>query len=75
MLFKTVVLLSYYYARRRIVVLCTKMRPIVTDRVAWSVGRSVTVVNPAETAKPIEMPFKLRTLLDPREHVLGGSAH
>jgi len=51
------------------------MRPIVTDRVAWSVGRSVTVVNPAETAKPIEMPFELRTRLGPREHVLGGSAH
>ena len=25
--------------------------PIITDRVAWSVGRSVTVVMPAKTAK------------------------
>ena len=27
------------------------MRPIVTDRVTWSVGRSVTVVSPATTAE------------------------
>ena len=33
------------------------MRPIVTDRVAWSVGLSVTLVSPAKTAAPIEMPF------------------
>jgi len=26
------------------------MRPIVTDRVAWSVGLSVTLVSPAETS-------------------------
>jgi len=37
------------------------MWPIVTDRVAWSVGRSVTVVSPGETDQPIEMPFGLRT--------------
>jgi len=34
-----------------------------TDRVVWSVGlsvcRSVTVVSPAKTAEPIEMPFGL----------------
>jgi len=30
------------------------MRPIVTDRVAWSVGLSVTVVSPAKTAEPME---------------------
>jgi len=39
------------------------MRFIVTDRVAWFVGRSdglsVTLVSPAKTAKPIEMPFGL----------------
>jgi len=35
------------------------MRPIVTDRVAWSVGLSVTLVSPAETAEPIEMPSGL----------------
>jgi len=45
------------------------MRPIVTDRLAWSVGmsvcrsvcRSVTLVSPAKTVAPIEMPFGLRT--------------
>jgi len=38
------------------------MRPIVTDRgVAWSVYLSVTLVSPAKTAEPIEMPFGLRT--------------
>ena len=52
------------------------MRPIVTDRVAWSVGRSVglsvTLVSPAKTAAPIEMPFGLRTRVSPRNHVLDG---
>jgi len=52
------------------------MRPIVTDRVAWSVGRSVglsvTLVSPAKTAEPIEMPFGLRTRVSPRNHVLDG---
>jgi len=46
----------------------TAMRPIVTDRVAssvdrsagLSVGLSVTLVSPAKTAEPIEMPFGLR---------------
>jgi len=28
------------------------MLPIVEDQVTWSVGRSVTVVSPAETAEP-----------------------
>jgi len=41
------------------------MRPIFTDRVAWSVGLSVclsvTVVSHANTAEPIEMPFGLKT--------------
>jgi len=37
------------------------MWPIVTDGVAWSVGLSVTIVSPAKTAKPIEMPFGLWT--------------
>jgi len=31
----------------------------VTDRVAWSVGQSVTLVSPANTAVPMEMPFGL----------------
>ena len=52
------------------------MRPMVIDRVAWSVGRSVcrsvTLVNPAKTAAPIEMPFGLKTRVGPRNHVLGG---
>jgi len=57
-----------------------EMRPIVTDRAAWSVGlsvglsvcRFVTLVNPAKTAEPIEMPFGLRTLAGPGDHVLDG---
>jgi len=28
------------------------MRPVVTDRVAWSVSLSVTLVSPANTAEP-----------------------
>jgi len=39
------------------------MRPIVTDRVVWSValsvGLSVTLVSPAKTAEPMEIPFAL----------------
>jgi len=49
------------------------MRPIVTDRVVWSVGRSVTLVSPAKVDAPIEMPFRLRTRVGPRNHVLDGS--
>jgi len=37
------------------------MRPIVTDRVVQSVGLSVTLVSPAKTAAPIEMPFESGT--------------
>jgi len=37
------------------------MQPIVTDRVAWSVCQSVTLVSPAKMAGLIEMPFELRT--------------
>jgi len=36
------------------------MRPIVTDRVAWSVGLSACY-SPAKTVEPIEVPFGLRT--------------
>ena len=43
------------------------MRRIVYDRVAWSVGLSVTLVNPAKTVEPIEMPFELRTRVGPWE--------
>ena len=48
------------------------MRPILTDQVAWSVGPSVTLVSPAKTAAPIELPFGLRTWVDPRNHALDG---
>ena len=34
---------------------------------------SVTVVSPAKTAEPIEMPFMLRTRVSPRNHVLDGA--
>jgi len=40
------------------------MWPIVADLVVWSVALSVTVVNPAKTAEPIEMPFGLSTRVD-----------
>jgi len=46
------------------------MRSIVTDRVASFVGRSVTLVSPAKTAEPIEMPFGLTTRVGPGNHVL-----
>ena len=36
------------------------------------VCRSVTLVSPAKTAAPIEMPFGLRTRVGPRNHVLDG---
>jgi len=48
------------------------MRPTVTDRVASSVRLSVTLVNPAKIAAPIEMPFGLRTRVGPGNHVLDG---
>jgi len=49
------------------------MRPIVTCGVAWSVSLSVclsvTVVNPAKTAEPIEMPFGSWDRVGSRNHV------
>jgi len=57
---------SQYYVRR--------WRPIVTHRVAWSVGLSVglsvTLVSPPKTAAPIEMLFGLRTRVGAGNHVL-----
>jgi len=53
------------------------MRPVVTDRVTWSVGLaglSVTLVSPAKAAGPIEMPFGLWTWVGPENHVLDGSS-
>ena len=53
------------------------MWPVVTDRVAWFVGlsvcQSVTLVSPAKTATPKEMPFGLRTQVGPENHILAGS--
>ena len=40
-----------------------------------SVGLSVTIVTPAETAEPIEMPFTAWTPVGPRNHVLDRGAH
>ena len=52
------------------------MRPIATDRVAWSTGlsvcRSATAVSPAKPAEPIEMPIGLRAWVSPRIHVFDG---
>ena len=46
------------------------MRFVVTDRVAWSVGLSVVI--PAKTAEPIEMPFGWWARMGPGNHVLDG---
>jgi len=46
---------------------------IVTDRVAWSVGLSVTLVSPAKTAELIEMSFGFQTRVGPWNHVFDGS--
>ena len=40
--------------------------------VCLSVCLSATLVSPAKTAEPIEMPSGLRTWLGPRDHVLDG---
>jgi len=39
-----------------------------------SVGLSVTLVSPAKTAEPIELPFGLRTWVGPGNHVLDGGS-
>ena len=50
------------------------MRPVIqTEYCGLSVCRSIssiTVVSPIKTAEPIEMPFGLRTRVDPRNHQL-----
>jgi len=47
-----------------------KCEAIAADRVAWSVGlsvgQSVTIVSPAKTAEPIEMPFVVWTRVGSR---------
>jgi len=54
------------------------MRPIVTDRVPWSVGLSVclsvTIVSRPKTAELIEMPFGLWTSVGQRNHILYGAS-
>ena len=50
------------------------MRPIVTDRVVWSVCPYVTLGSPEKTAEPIEMPFGIGTRGRARQHVLGRGA-
>jgi len=40
--------------------------------VCRSVCRSVTLVSPAKTAEPIEMPFRLRTRVGQENHVIDG---
>jgi len=42
------------------------------DRVAWSVGLSITLVSPAKTAEPREMPFGLWAWTGPWNHKLDG---
>ena len=51
------------------------MRPVVTDRLAWSICLSVCLSlshYPAKTAAPIEIPFGLRTRVGPGNYVLDG---
>jgi len=48
------------------------MQSIVTDRVAWSVSRSVTPVSLAKTAEPIQMLFGLRTRVGAGNYALDG---
>ena len=52
------------------------MRPIATDRVAWSVslliGLSETIVSLAKMAEPIEMLFGMCSRVGPGNHVLDG---
>jgi len=63
---------QYFILLGRIAVLRTQMRPIVTDRVARSVCLSATLVSPAKTDAPIEMPFGLWTQMGRRNHLLDG---
>ena len=49
------------------VVICYRPSSVV----CLSVRRSVTVVSPAKTAEPIEMPFGIWTRVGPRKHDRG----
>ena len=44
----------------------------ISETNGLSVCRSVTLVSPAKTAAPIELPFGLRTWVGPGNHVLDG---
>jgi len=56
---------AYYYKRSSLVCLSACL----------SFGRSITIVSPAKTAEPIEMPFVLWTQVGLRKHVLDGGTH
>ena len=43
--------------------------------VAWSVSLSVTIMSPAKTDEPIEMPFGMWNLVDPMNYTLDGGPH
>jgi len=59
--------------------------PLLQMGVAWSVNwsvglsvclcLSVTIVSPAKTAEPVEMPFGLWTWVGPKNHVLDGAPY
>jgi len=51
------------------------MQPIVTDRVASSVGWSICDSREPCKNRSIEMPFGLCTLVDVRKPVLDGGVH
>ena len=53
---------------------CYRLSSVVCRSVCLSVGLSVTLVSPAKTAEPIEMPFGLWAWMGPRNHVLDGNA-
>jgi len=52
---------------------CYRPSSVVCRSVGLPVGLSVTLVSPAKTAGPIEMPIWLRNRVSPRNHVLHGS--
>jgi len=47
---------------------CYRPSSVICRSVCWS----VTLVSPAKTAEPIEMPFGLRTWVEPGNHILDG---
>jgi len=54
---------------------CYRPSSVVCRSVCWSVGLSVTLVSPAKTAAPIELPFGLRTWVGLGNHVLDGGPY